>query len=274
MAELAMRVLVVIEGKEAHVVGTALWIAGHLALTARHVLSDIIRRFGAGSRVDGRSQISDYAVRLLQIVDGSDYAIWDVDMAWSSIESDIALLHVKLWGSSREEHSPVWRVPRFRVVAPPVGSAIVAFGYHSSRISLSRNVNGGDHIDLMDIPSSSTGKVDEVLPTGQPAGKFSFPCFRVNARFDGAMSGGPVVDEFGNVCGIVSGTMGNLDGDQISYVATLWPMLRVLISADRGQNYPRGVEYPVIDLALDAIIAVVDLKELDPTFFPGKALPK
>lgn len=53
---------------------------------------------------------------------------------------------------------------------------------------------------------------------------------------------------------------------RLSYAATLWPMLRPIISADRGDSHPRGVEYPVIDLALDELINAVGLEELDPKF--------
>jgi hypothetical protein len=52
--------------------------------------------------------------------------------------------------------------------------------------------------------------------------------------------------------------------------ASLWPMLKTTIFADRGDRYPRGVSYRVLDLALDRLIAVNDLHELDPNEFPGK----
>jgi hypothetical protein len=51
-------------------------------------------------------------------------------------------------------------------------------------------------------------------------------------------------------------------------------MLTTVISADRGDAYPRGVKYPMIDLALDKLINVVGLEELDPKFFPGRLLPR
>jgi len=43
------------------------------------------------------------------------------------------------------------------------------------------------------------------------------------------------------------------------------------VSADT--RYPRGVQYPAIDLALDKIISVSHLEDLDPTQFPGKTPP-
>jgi len=40
-------------------------------------------------------------------------------------------------------------------------------------------------------------------------------------------------------------------------------MLRTLISADRDGDYPKGVTYHTIDLALDGLIGVTDLAQLD-----------
>jgi hypothetical protein len=45
--EIALRVVVELPGWEMHVIGTATSIAGHLAVTAKHVLDAVIRRFGA-----------------------------------------------------------------------------------------------------------------------------------------------------------------------------------------------------------------------------------
>jgi hypothetical protein len=48
-------------------------------------------------------------------------------------------------------------------------------------------------------------------------------------------------------------------------------MLRTVISTNRGgDRYPKGVSHPVIDLAIDGFIKVVDLHELDPTHVPDK----
>jgi hypothetical protein len=103
----------------------------------------------------------------------------------------------------------------------------------------------------------------------------SFPCYEVNARFDHGMSGGLVVDESGALCGLICASLPGRTPEEeaVSHVTTLWPMLRTLISADGGANYPKGVTYPMIDLALDGIIRVTDLSLLDPKDFPGRVLP-
>jgi hypothetical protein len=101
-----------------------------------------------------------------------------------------------------------------------------------------------------------------------------FPCFEVEARFDPGMSGGMVLDEQGALCGLICASLHTDDPNAppISYVASLWPMLKTVISVDRGDRFPRGVSYPVIDLAIDGLVAVNDLDQLDPTQFPGKQL--
>jgi hypothetical protein len=99
----------------------------------------------------------------------------------------------------------------------------------------------------------------------------SFPCYEVNARFDHGMSVGLVIDESGALCGLICDSLpaSNPGEEAVSHVTTLWPMLRTLISADRGGNYPKGMTYPMIDLALDGIIRVGDLDLLNPKDFYG-----
>jgi Aminotransferase class-III len=64
-------------------------------------------------------------------------------------------------------------------------------------------------------------------------------------------------------CGAVHVSKTRLDGETVSYVRTLWPMFPTLISADRGDSYPRGVTYPVIDLARGGQMRVIDLSQLE-----------
>lgn len=276
ISEIALRVLVEFEGGETHAIGTATVIAGHLAISAKHIFEDITKRFGARKKTDLEYEISEYAVRLYQILPGPQYAIWNVLTAWPCVDTDIAILHLGLHGFSSDNPPVSCKVPRLRVVPPPVGDRVVGFGYHSSRTAVRHNPDGSYHLDLNDKPTATVGEVIQVHPSGRDPVMYPFPCFRVNARFDGGMSGGPILDDTGLVCGIISGTLPPNDpaGEAASYVPILWPMLRTVISADRGDRYPRGIKYPVIDLALDGIIAVVGLEQLDPTNFPDRVLSR
>jgi hypothetical protein len=82
ICEIALRVLVEFEGGETHLVGTATLIAGHLAITAKHVLEDIISRFGAPRKAILHSEVRDYALRLYQVLPGPIYGVWNVYSAW------------------------------------------------------------------------------------------------------------------------------------------------------------------------------------------------
>jgi hypothetical protein len=271
MTEVALRVLVEFPSGETHVIGTATVVSGYLAVTAGHVIDDIIHRFGATKGEHG-FEVFNYSVRLYQTIPGPRYIVWNVAAAWRSEESDLALLHLALHRLSHPEKPVEWRCPRIVCTSPALGTEVAAFGYHSSTVKTRLNPDNSHHLGLLDVPQASTGEVEEILPRGQPAGRFTFPCYRVAARFDAGMSGGPVYDGQGQLCGIISGTYGNTEERPISYVAMLWPMLRLQISANRSGRYPKNVTYPAIDLALDDLMYVVDIASLDPAQFPGRRL--
>ena len=166
-----------------------------------------------------------------------------------------------------------WRVPRLRAVPPASGQKVIAFGYRESKIEVTEQA-GIHHLEFTDIGTTSIGEVGQIFPERRDASMLTFPCFEVFARFASGMSGGLVIDEEGVVCGLVcAGTnLADPNAVPLSYAVTLWPMLRTLISANRDHRFSRGVQYPVIDLALDKILNVIGLEQLDPRFFPGKSL--
>lgn len=273
VSEIALRVLVEFEGGETHVIGTATVIAGNLAITAKHVLEDILSRFGAQMKAALHAEVRGYAVRLYQVMRGPIYRVWNVRTAWYSTETDIAFLHLALFKTSDPHGTVEWRTPKLRCMPPPVGQKIIAFGFRESEAKVTPNADGSYHLELNDKPTTSIGEVKKIYPEGRDKCLLPFPCYQVNARIDPGMSGGLVVDEWGAVCGLVcaSFSAGSAGEEAVSHIVTLWPMLRTLISADRD-GHPKGVTYPVIDLALDGLLPVVDLSLLDPKAFPGRML--
>jgi len=135
---------------------------------------------------------------------------------------------------------------------------------------------GVHHIELNDIGTTSAGEIGQIIPERRDSSMLTFPCYEVHARFAPGMSGGLLIDEGGALCGLVCAGTDFADPNALplSYAATLWPMLTTVISADRGNSYPLGVEYPMIDLALDNLIHTVGLEELDSNLFPGRTLPR
>ncbi len=219
------------------------------------------------------AEITNYSVRLYQVWPNADYAIWEIREAWCSGESDLALLSLSLWGHSGE-HPPD---PAFGILMrglPPLkGSKISGFGYHSITTKIERHPDGNYHLDLNDIPQATTGQVTDVFPLRRDSALYSFPCFQVNARFDHGMSGGPVFDEEGKLVGIICGSLESTEREEsVSYVATIWPALRILINGKKAGHPKPTQPYPAIDLAIDGTLSVSDLSELDPAWFPGRKL--
>jgi len=272
--EIALRVVVELPEWKYYVIGTAVVIGGYLAITAKHVLEAVIARFGP-NQVPEEPGVGRYSLQLYQVLPGPVYRIWNVFKAWRC-PSDIAILHLGLGGSSAPEAKIEWTVPLIRVLPPPSGQKVLAFGYRESKVEVSEGADGTHHIQFDDIGTTSIGEVGHIFPEQRDSVMLTFPCFEVYAKFAHGMSGGLVIDENGALCGLVCAgcELADPNAMPLSYAATLWPMLRTLISGDRGDAYPRGVEYPMIDLALDKIIHVTGLEELDPGLFPGRVLPR
>jgi Trypsin-like peptidase domain len=271
--EIALRVIVELPGWEMYAIGTACLVAGHLAITARHVVEAANRLIVGWGKQYG-NEISGGSLRLLQVLPGPVYRIWNVYRSWLS-NSDIAILHFGLYGASHPEQTPDWKAPVLRLFPPPTGQNVVAFGYRESKIDVTETAEGGHHIEINDIGTTSAGEVGQVFVDRRDVSMLTFPCFEVNAQFAPGMSGGMVVDEEGRLSGLVCASYNFEDPTALplSYAATLWPMLAVAISADRSDAYPRGVSYPMIDLALDGQVSAVGLDRLNPEHFPGRKLP-
>jgi len=273
ISEMALRLVVERSGWRLDVVGTATLVCGHLAITARHVLEHVLRAYGAKPKSSKYYEIDDYELKLYQVLPGPIYRIWRVHSAWPT-STDIAFLHLGLDGTTVADEKIIWKQPFVRALPPPVGQKVVAFGYRESKIHVREGDDGQHHIELNDRPTTSIGTVRQVYPSGRDLIMLPFPCFEIEARFDPGMSGGMVIDQAGQLCGLICASLQHNDPDAppISYVASLWPMLKTVISADRGDRYPRGVSYPAIDLAIEGLIRVTDLDQLDPAEFPDKQL--
>jgi Trypsin-like peptidase domain len=271
--EIALRVLVELPGPQIFAIGTACLIGGFLALTARHVIEYPLKKFRA-QKIERGFEVSGYSIKLVQVLAGPVYNIFEVERAWFT-SSDIAILHLRLDGTSAPEQTISWRSPILRVLPPPSGEKVLAFGYRESKIEVTENADGGPHIDINDLGTTSGGIVGQIFPERRDSAMLTFPCFEVHAKFFPGMSGGLVVDEYGRLCGLVCAGLDFQDPNTppLSYAATLWPLLTTIIAAD-VEGHPRGASYPVIDLALDQKIHAIGLEGLDPNLFPGRKLPR
>jgi Trypsin-like peptidase domain len=207
IAQFALRLTVELPHQNPEPVGTAVWICGHLVLTARHNIEHILRKHGAGAAREEGREVQAYSIRLYQVFAGRKYAIWEVRQAWLSRESDLALLNVVLWQSSHPESLDPAVGLLMRGLPPPVGSKVAGFGHHSQTANITFGEGDDYHLEMNGVPQTTTGVVEDVFEVARDSGLYNFPCFQVNARFDPGMSGGPVFDEAGRLVGIISGSL-------------------------------------------------------------------
>jgi hypothetical protein len=71
------------------------------------------------------------------------------------------------------------------------------------------------------------------------------------------MSGGPVFNDAGEMCGLVCSGIAPFDSEEghTSYVTTLWPSLGTVIELNR-LGHPAGEAYPAIELARGTYMVV------------------
>ena len=208
-------------GEKIRVAGSAFNIHPHgLWVTARHVIEDAIKNHrdahiyllwtdpevsteAAPSWLDSED-VPDSPLRLGALVPVTRFTKDD------SGGSDLALLRA---GMLRDGEPHMFPVCRLSARVPRTGTRVLAMGYARSNVAADTETTRVRRIAFARSLSVSTGEVLQVYREGRdtfrdldgrPRGTMPTVCFQTSARFDGGMSGGPVMDENGAICGIVS----------------------------------------------------------------------
>lgn len=246
---------------EWHPSGTAIVIAPFLAITAKHVIEDYLQKYGDlvpdrnynGEKFEISATYSLVAHQFQE--EGKVGVLWSITRLWVSGLTDVAFLELTPASESALKYK--WQSARLNLIPPSVGERIAAFGYHSSEIDIDEDETE-IKVNWKNSPTTSIGEVLEVHNEKRDSSFLRFPCYRTNARFDGGMSGGPVFNSNGELCGLIctgSNLMAGEDG-HISYVASLWPSMATEIDMVRP-GFATGGFYPVLELAkhghIDAI---------------------
>lgn len=233
------------DNNEIYTSGTATCVAKNIHITAAHVLTDLLEdQFGF---TDNQTH---FDLWLVQVKPGPEYIIWQALNFWVCPYSDIAIIHTK---AMNEEAASLNSVPSLRMnLAPPaVGEKIVGFGFHSSGTSkINIGEDGTRNIEIEGIGSATIGHVQEVHQIKRDSVRLTFPCYQVNARFDGGMSGGPVLNDNGELCGVICSSLPPFSDDEehVSYVATLWPSMSVSMNIDPSTGNRKEDYYPLFNL--------------------------
>lgn len=231
----------------------------HIAITAKHVVEELLRN-DPGIVSGAPSKYEYWITQVKWGGDDHDYVVWTIDSIATSPHSDIAIIWLRGLNDVAVRYKE-WKVAPVTFDPPPIGATVRALGIHNVRFDGSRvNAEGKfEHIEVKCERSISTGTVKQHYWARRDRGMYNFPCLEVDARFEHGMSGGLVIDEHSQVCGIVCGSLpaSSTEEDHVSYISMLWPMMAIPVDA---RLVPDGVEtarYRLQDLSARGIFTPV-----------------
>lgn len=214
----AIAVLARLESSAMKAIGSGVMVAPGLMLTATHVLEEldesnaIILTFVPSG--DGRLWLPVSSSNARSSVSPS------VIGPSVSLNSDIALVSCEL-ASEAYAHHPLMLAPMTTDLSLP-GQRLWAYGFRDGDV-----VGGASQI----TPYVSSGLVTQCFPNGRGS-MFPTPCIEVDMEAYGGMSGGPVVNENGELVAIVSSSF---DGGP-TYATLIWDALRLNVTRSRGRS--------------------------------------
>ena len=248
--------------------GVATFINGSLAVTCRHTLDDFLGSVGDPASVNeqvtqfGKITYSDAGHSLTGIQHTeTEAALWSIRRVFKSDYSDLALLLVAPAndGAHRLKDANAG-VVTVRLALPAIGEKVFAYGFaHSNILDTSRK-----RLSIKVDSYTSEGIVEAVHPAGRDK-LMPFPCFQTNCRFDSGMSGGPIFNSRGELCGVIGSGYDVEEGAMpIGYGVAIWPILSMTINANVPRE-PQDQLYTVYDLAnrKEKFLHVADLDAIE-----------
>jgi S1-C subfamily serine protease len=198
------------DGEELRPHGSGFFVAPQLILTARHVVEEYWKHKTQQYSVPIGLHKCGFQIVVLNFPGNQAIAaVWAARKIWTSPLTDVAFIHVV--PASKEAEKYAWPGSvRICPLPPSVGERIVGFGYPNSSAKLiSRRPQ--QHITWNFRPHTTIGEVTGVFPEKRDSVMLNFPCFQTNARFDGGMSGGPILNSAGELAGMICAA---LDSDE------------------------------------------------------------
>ena len=228
-------------------IGSGVFVSTGLIMTARHVVEGFWDYYGdpkvkAKLRSEGTKK-DDFSVYAVQFPgNGTAPALWATKNVASCPYSDLAVISVVPVNDLAKSY-PFPLMPHMDILPPAVGEEVAAFGYADTSV-LSED---GDTVKFQPKPLSTIGKVTEVWPESRDSSFLPFPCFSVEeTAFVGGMSGGPIFNKAGHLCGLIST---GFDGAPVVFGSVLWTMLGVPIKHAPPPNTTVHGKYPMADLS-------------------------
>ena len=240
-------------------VGTGFTIgADGYMITAAHVVEEfgqprVAKRDGSGYY----NNISLYALHITDKRHGPENkyymgGLWPIYKAHFVPGLDIAVCSLQEAKINGEKYT--FPSVKLSFKPPKVGEYILCCGYYKSggEVTIEKLVANYSQNNAL-----SKGKVVEVFFPRRDLSAINWPCFHITARIEGGMSGGPVFNESGSVCGVMCRSFAepNDQGEYTSYCSTLWPALGTLVEVKFSPDGPVET-IPLYDMVKKGAIPV------------------
>jgi len=178
-----------------------------------------------------------------------------VKKCFGAVPGDICILEVKPVDNTNWEEFGGF--PLLRMAPPNLHEAVFAVGFPSSGALIQED----DIVNLYLSPRIATGFVEEIHDSQRDSVLMNYPCYRISALLLGGMSGGPVIDFGGRICGVVSRSFTFEPGEQaIGYASTLWPAARTQLGDGISKNN-RGKR--LYHLVKNGLIKTIDANRVE-----------
>jgi S1-C subfamily serine protease len=203
--------------------GTAFAIGPQLVATAKHVVN--------GIQEDGG------ILHLLFLVpegekdnpDGS--TLIPITAVGTHDAFDVAVMSCAARGDGAPQ--PKFSCGPLTVRYPDVGTPLLTIGYAKSDATVAGADASGDvRIEVDQRVMASRGYVEEHHPEGRDSVMITFPAMQGDYPSLSGMSGGPVITETGQVCGVVSASADALNGSWTSTCSLLAPLFALRVQAE------------------------------------------
>ena len=262
-----MAIMPVIARKDPYLraVGTCFAISSQgLVMTARHVVEEALGLDSNGRKTDPDQWISVVYCSEVQWQDEESVIFLEdhpdllggllpVKQIYFNNSIDIALMQLNL--PYHKESKQLLRMPQLSLgLKPPgIGEECVGMGYH--KMDWKQELDNPYAYQVMQSYSATKGIIKKIYQIGRDRILLPFPCFEITCRFDGGMSGGPIISmKTGHVVGVVCNSLNTDDTDSEFYSHGSLIGSGLLISMDFEQPNKRIEKKFLYDFWKEGII--------------------
>lgn len=237
-------------------IGSGVFVADRLIMTVKHVIKGYWDLYGNPSVILERlgKKMGKFEVFAVQAPgDSAATALWAARTVSLCPYSDLALISVVPVDELAKAQKVV-RVPIMSILPPVKGEKIAAFGYASTQTVKEE----AEQVAFGLNPRTSQGLVTDVFPEARDSASLSFPSFEMQTHFIGGMSGGPIFNQAGALCGLICS---GFDHTPVAYGVVLWPIMGIGIDHNIPGLVPEG-PYTLQEMTEWGLIKVIGLESV------------